>query len=497
MSNSNAAVPANGIHRAKTWEIGFYALNNTSTNLYMMLIGYISYYAVGLLGLGVVLVGSLVTIMRIWDGVTDPLIGFIVDRTNSKFGKNRPFIVIGNVILCGTTFCMYHFLHLLPENFALRLVCFIVIYAVYIIGYTCQCVVTKSAQSCLTNDPTQRPTFTIFDSIYNAIIMTGLAALFSNYWVPKFTVDGMSGFVNPALYHELWLVIAIASAVCATLAIIGLRRKDRPEFFGLGDGKMVTFRDYWDILRHNRAIQMLVLAASSDKLCLSTQNNGVVLVMLFGIICGNFGLSGQVSIIALVPTLVLTTIAIKLIAARLGQRKALLYGTYAAMFFTALNFPLFLLGDPTTLSFSKISFFTVAFLGIWIFSRVGSGLAGSIVIPMTADCADYETYRTGKYVPGLMGTLFSFVDKVISSLSATIVSLCIASIGFTTAQPTPETPLTSGILWVTLGLMFALPYFGWICNLIAMKYYPLTKEKMIEIQAHIADIKAKAMVAPK
>ena len=34
---------------------------------------------------------------------------------------------------------------------------------------------------------------------------------------------------------------------------------------------------------------------------------------------------------------------------------------------------------------------------------------------MTADCADYEVYRSGRYVPGLMGTLFSFVDKLISS----------------------------------------------------------------------------------
>ena len=36
----------NGIHRAKLWEIGFYALNNTSTNIYMMLMSYISYYPV-------------------------------------------------------------------------------------------------------------------------------------------------------------------------------------------------------------------------------------------------------------------------------------------------------------------------------------------------------------------------------------------------------------------------------------------------------------------
>ena len=36
------------------------------------------------------------------------------------------------------------------------------------------------------------------------------------------------------------------------------------------------------------------------------------------------------------------------------------------------------------------------------------------------------------------------------------------------------------------------PMVGWICNLIAMKFYPLTKEKMAEIQDEIAAIKAKA-----
>ena len=38
----------NGIHRAKLWEIAFYALNNTSTNIYMALMGYISYYLIGI-----------------------------------------------------------------------------------------------------------------------------------------------------------------------------------------------------------------------------------------------------------------------------------------------------------------------------------------------------------------------------------------------------------------------------------------------------------------
>lgn len=133
----------NGIHRAHVWEIGLYALNNTSTNIYMTLVGYISYYLVGIVGVGVVLAGSIVTIMRIWDGVTDPFVGFIVDKTNTKFGKNRPFIVIGNLILFGTTWFMFNIIPTMSTS--IRFPVFILIYMVYIIGYTCQCVVTKSA----------------------------------------------------------------------------------------------------------------------------------------------------------------------------------------------------------------------------------------------------------------------------------------------------------------------------------------------------------------
>lgn len=48
-----------------------YALNNTSTNTYMMVVGYISYFLIGIVGLASVLAGSIVTIMRVWDGVTD------------------------------------------------------------------------------------------------------------------------------------------------------------------------------------------------------------------------------------------------------------------------------------------------------------------------------------------------------------------------------------------------------------------------------------------
>ena len=66
-------------NRAKTWQIGSFAFNNTATNVIMLLMGYVSYYATGVVGLSVVLVSSLLTSMRMFDAITDPIIGFIIE----------------------------------------------------------------------------------------------------------------------------------------------------------------------------------------------------------------------------------------------------------------------------------------------------------------------------------------------------------------------------------------------------------------------------------
>ena len=80
---------------------------------------------------------------------------------------------------------------------------------------------------------------------------------------------------------------------------------------------------------------------------------------------------------------------------------------------------------------------------------------------------------------------------LISSLATTIVGLMCAAIGFTQALPTAETPYSTGLLVVGLIAMYGMVLFGLTCNLIAMKFYPLSKEKMAEIQDEIAAIKAR------
>ena len=363
------------------WRLGLFALNNTATNLYMFAMGYISMYATGIAGLLVTVVGFILTAMRIFDGITDPVVGFLIDKTDGKFGKFRPFIVVGNIILGVMTFIIYTTVHKVPEN--IRLIYFIGCYAVYIIGYTCQTACTKAGQACMTSNPAKRPKFGLFDAIYNAILFNGMQIFISSYLVPKH-----GGFTSLSLYHELITVTIIGSAILTALAVFGIWTKDRTEFFGLGNNApKVKFKDYVSVLKGNRGLQMLIVAASTDKIASSVASNAAVTVMLFGILMGDYSLAGTIGTIILIPNILITMVGTKY-AQKLGQKKALVIGTWASMISYTALFALLVFGEPTQISLKNISFMTIAFIGIYIIARGSVSVSGAFVIPMISDCAD-------------------------------------------------------------------------------------------------------------
>lgn len=489
MGNTSKYYGQNGIHRVPLWRIGGFALNNTATNLYLFMMNFVAYYLTGFVGVGVVTASSFAMMMRIWDGVTDPFIGYVVDKTNGKFGKNRPFMVIGNLILACTSFILFHVTHHLPENKTVRFAFFIVISAIYYVGYTFQCVVTKAAQTCLTNDPKQRPLFSVFDGVYNTILFTVMAMLGANLGMKY------GQMADTRVFHDLWMIVAIASAICTIIAVISIAPKDRTEFFGTGEVVRIRIRDYWDTIKNNRAIQMLIVSASTDKLATSAKTSTITLI-LFAIVAGNYSLQGSLTGITSVPTLIIMIFAIGGLATTLGMRKAMLIGSIGGIFANAALILLWLCGDPTTMSNAEGGIhwgaFTILYVVLTIIFGGFQGISGNIVIPMTADCADYEVYRSKRYVPGMMGTLFSFVDKIISSFAPMIAGLMLAGIGFKDMMPDVSTPYSDSLKYVAVFLSYGIVILGLLCNLIALKFYPLTKEKMAEIQDEIAAIKAQA-----
>ena len=448
---------ASSVNRAKTYQLVLFPLNNGATNVYYVLVlSYIATFGSKVLALSMLFASVMVTGMRLFDAVTDPIIGALMDRTNGRFGKFRPFMVIGNLIMAASILVLYCLTPLIPASaMGLRYAAFVALYAVWVIGYTFQTSCTRSGQTVLTNDPKQRPLFTIFNTVGSLL---GMGAM--QFFAPILAKNYEGGYASAGFFRTLAPVGIVISILLTLLAVIGIWEKDQPKYFGIGGEKTekIKVSEYIQIIKNNDPMQRLMVAGAGCKL---------------GYVCS-------------VPFFLLTVRT----SQKEGQKASLMkYVSVALVCYVGVLVLLLLWGrgDAFTLSILgenglSINLYTILFIA---FFGIGYGAyyaTADMPIPMVADCSDYETYRSGKYIPGIMGTLFSLVDKLVSSLSATVVGIAVSFVGLQ-SLPTQYDPYTPGMNWVVIVLFCIIPMVAWAATLIAMKGYTLTGAKMKEIQA--------------
>ena len=444
--NSNTTV-----NRAKMYQLALFPMNNGATNVYYVLIlSYIATFGNNVLSIATLFATSMITVMRVFDAITDPIIGAVMDRTNGRFGKFRPFMVIGNIIMAVSAIALYVFTPYIPKNMQwLRYVMFVFLYAVWVIGYTFQTSVTRSAQSVLTNDPKQRPLFTIFNTIGS---MAGMGLMQVLAPILRSNV----GDYDTARFYAFFAPVGIVVSIVLTiLAMIGIWEKDNAKYFGIGGEKQEKTKvsEYVAIIKANKPMQRLMIAGGSCKLALSIATNMTVLCMLYGCMMGNYdGLYLPMMVLGYVFSVPFFVLSVNT-SQKQGQKASLTKYVRVALLCYVGVFVLLLLWKPGNPAFNlsilggsglSLNLYTILFI---VFFGLGYGAyyaTADMPIPMVADCADYETYRSGKYIPGIMGTLFSLVDKLVSSLAATVVGIAVTMIGLENL-PVAETPYAEGM----------------------------------------------------
>lgn len=477
------------VNRAKLYQLALFPMNNGATNVYYVLIlTYIATFGSVVLGIAAVFASFMVTGMRVFDAITDPIIGALMDKTNGKFGKFRPFMVIGSVIMAVSVICLYVLTPFVPADMMwLRYTLFILLYAVWVIGYTFQTSVTRAAQAVLTNDPNQRPLFTIFNTIGS---LCGMGVM--QFIGPILARDNFFGDYNRSWFAAMAPIGIVISVLLTVLAIIGIWEKDQPKYFGIGGAKQeaVKVSEYLAIIKANKPLQRLMIAGGGCKLALSIATNVTVLIMLYSCMMGDYdGLYLPMMVLGYVFAVPFFGLTVRT-SQKKGQKASLM--RYVAVAFVCYIgvLALLLLWNPNTamhLSILKdgklsLNLYTILFI---LFFGIGYGAyyaTADMPIPMVADCADYETYRSGKFIPGIMGTLFSLVDKLVSSLSATVVGIAVTVIGLD-ALPTKSTPYTPGMNVLVIVLFCVIPMCAWALTLWSMSGYELDGERVKEIQA--------------
>ncbi len=549
------------VNRAKQWQIALFPFNNAATNVYFAFYNYFVYWAVlyltgnvwasigGViaasgLAIGVSTFASIYApIMRIFDGITDPILGGIMDKTKSRFGKFRPYMVIGNVMLAFSVLLMMIVGQFVPNSLApLQWFLYCISYIIYVLGYTCQCAVTKAGQTCLTNDPQQRSQFVIWNMIgmigsivlvnvmangiltvpeicskglivYETSVADGgltVAELISRWTESNIDYSNIADQLDPnktytylsgaaygkQFYYIMVPFVIIVSAIYTVMAVAAIAEKDKPEFWGVSTEKPAKFRDYVDILKNNKEMRWLVLSSGFNKLASTVSTSGAVAFLVYGCLMGDYnGLY--------IPFYALCFVFMgiffmwgSITAGRKGQKRGVAQFTaFAFLFYIGVLIMLCIYNheDPAThLSlFSMeggfhltINAYTIIFIILYGCGYGAFNCCDNLTIPMVADCTDYETYRSGNYLPGIMGTIFSLIDKLISALQTLLLQLFIVLlVPGLNALPAEGTPYMEGMQLSAIICFCLLPMAAWAITIFAMTRYGLSGKRLQEIQA--------------
>ncbi|MCH3909553.1 MAG: MFS transporter [Bacilli bacterium] len=526
-----------GLNKAKQWQVALFPFNNAATNCYLALMSFIAYYGGyylfgGFMG-GVI---SVVTInvvtqaisfvvmgMRIFDGLTDPPCGSWIDRTRGKFGKFRPFMVGGNILMAISCLCLFFAIRYVPYEW-LRWVLFIVCYIGYTLGYTAQCACTKAGQTCITNDPHQRSQFAIWDMIGmigSIVLVNAIGSGLLPMIVPGIEVseikDGVVSTVtlgsqyNPQFYNILVPIVIVFSFIYTAMAVFAIWSKDNAKFWGVdANAKPATIKDYAGIIKGNSQIRWLVLSSGFNKLASTIATSGTVAYLLYDIMMKQSGSSYNGLYL---PIYVLSFVFMGAFflagtktASNKGQKRAIVqYTAIAFLIYIGLVIML-LIWDPTdpdkvlTLlrwddsnkMYLTINLFTICWIVLYGCGYGAYNCCSEMCIPMVADCTDYETYRSGNYVPGIMGTIFSLIDKLVSSLATVFTTIFTVNLipGLGGALPSSGMDTSAivdsnyaGVRLSAIITICLLPMISWIITLISMHFYELSGEKLREIQA--------------
>ena len=489
-----------GLNRAKPYQLVLFPLNNGATNVYFVLIlSYVAQFGSSILKLGM-FASIMVTVMRVADAVTDPIIGAMMDRTSTRIGKFRPFMILGSAVMAVSVVCLYILTPLIPETTMwLRYVAFVVIYFVWVIGYTFQTSCTRAGQTVLTNDPNQRPMFTIFNTVGSLLgmgVMQFMIPLIKGMYDVKDEAGNVvvSGYSDPTVFRIITPIGIAISVLLTILAIIGIAEKDNPKYYGIGGDKQekVKMSEYVEIIRDNKPMQRLMVAGAGCKLALAIATNTTVLLALYGILMGNYNsLYLPMMVLGYVCAVPFFLLSMRT-SQKLGQRASLIryvsvalvcyVGVLALLLFSDHGDPARMLAFPFQ-GGGAINLYTILFIVCFGIGYGAYYATADMPIPMVADCSDYETYRSGKYIPGIMGTLFSLVDKLVSSLAQTLVAFIFLIFAGLSDLPTDSTPYSGGIKVAVIVMFCVIPMLAWAATLLAMKGYALTGEKMKTIQA--------------
>ncbi|WP_294545384.1 MFS transporter [uncultured Bacteroides sp.] len=443
-----------------------YGFGDMASSMFWKLFGsYLMIFYTDVFGMPAAVVGTMFLITRVWDSAFDPIIGIIADRTQSRWGKFRPYL-----LYLAVPFAVIGVLTFTTPDFSDdgKVIYAYFTYSLMMMVYSAINVPYASLLGVMSPEPKDRNMLSTYRMTF-AYIGSFIALLLFMPMVNRFSMghDEQHG----------WMMSVIVIAVLCALLFYGCFAWTAERVKPIKEQQNSLKSDLQDLL-HNRPWWILLGAGVAALVFNSIRDGATVYyfkyyvieeeyasVSLFGI---SFVLSGLYLAVGQAANIVGVVLAAPL-SNRIGKKKTYMWAMSIA----------------TVLSVIFYWFDKEQLMLMFIFQVLISICAGSIfplLWSMYADCADYSELKTGNRATGLIFSSSSMSQKFGWAIGSAVTGWLLAFFGFEANAVQSE----EAIHGIRMFLSW-LPAMGTVLSVIFISLYPLSEKEMRKITNQLND----------
>jgi len=416
-------------------------------------------YLTDTVGIAASLVGTALMIGKVWDAVTDPLLGFITDRTLSRWGRRRGYLLFGAVPMCLAMFFLFTAPVYLPQSMH-----FVWAVAALIILNTAATIINVPYSSLtpeLTSDYHEQSSLNGYRfgcAVFGTLIGAGAVQPLVKIFARPGTADPL---VDQRGFSMMGLVMGAVIMLVTLITFFGTKEKKYRKEDLPTEGFFPTFLA---VFKNKPYVQLLMTYALhiTGITFLTT-----ILVFYTKSVLGRADITTIAMVLLLVTAMLFIPVSV-LVSKKIGKRRT--YQICFAVIASACA-GIYTLGHRMPVEF---------FFGIMVYAGIGVGFSYVAPFAMVPDVIEYGAGKTGERKEGAYYGIWTFTSKLGTALAIFIAgqilewSGYIAQAGGTAAVQPPE---VFNAIRIIIG---PIPIAIFIAAIIVIQFYPLDSKARIQ-----------------
>ena len=434
--------------------------------VYALSASYIMYYYQDILGLSATFVGFILMIARVFDAANDPFMGVVVAKTNSRWGKFRPWIFTGTIL---NAFVLYALFAAPAVSGKALMIYFAVMYILWGMTYTMMDIPFWSMIPAVTSTTKDRENLSVVGRT-SAGVGYALINVFTVMAVSK-----LGGGIERTGFRLFALIIAILFVIFILFTCFTIREQKEENMHTTSVKEM-----FKALVNNDQAIVTVVTIVLINSALYITSN---LLIYFFKYDIGGTTWKDAYTLFTSVggiSQILGMMVVYPILRSRLSNTTIFKLCLLLAIFGYALLLSICLLGYSSALAMLMVP-------GVMIF--VSNGILTVLTTVFLANTVDYGEVKTGHREESVIFSMQTFVVKAASGLAVFITGVSLDLIGLTSKDGLGEgiPAFSSPLLGLRL-LMTILPIIGLVLALVLFtRKFILTDEKAEQIRKQLEE----------